>query len=136
LEAEIRRFVYVISHDNAGNLIKDDKAKYTYDAFSRYIRSYDLIASEAESARTYYHYASDEMSNITHVAEGTDVLNHYEYDAWGNTTVCEEPVENRFRFNGQQYDPITRQYYLRARFYNPENRNLPKSFIVHKTGIV
>jgi len=28
-------------------------------------------------------------------------------------------VENRFRFNGQQYDPITRQYYLRARFYNP-----------------
>ena len=85
----------------------------------RYIRGYDLIASDAESARTYYHYASDEMSSITHVAEGTDVLNHYEYDAWGNTTVCEETVENRFRFNGQQYDPITQQYYLRARFYNP-----------------
>ena len=33
--------------------------------------------------------------------------------------VCEEQVANRFRFNGQQYDPVSRQYYLRARFYNP-----------------
>ncbi len=85
----------------------------------RYIRGYDLIASDAESARTYYHYASDEMSSITHVVDGTNVLNHYEYDAWGDVTVCEEKVENRFRFNGQQYDPVTQQYYLRARYYNP-----------------
>ena len=76
-------------------------------------------------ARTCYHYSSDEMSSITHIVGSThemgadQVLNHYEYDAWGNTTVCEETVENRFRFNGQQYDPITQQYYLRARFYNP-----------------
>ena len=85
----------------------------------RYIRGYDLIASDAESARTYYHYASDEMSSITHIVGAEQILNHYEYDAWGNATVCEETVENRFRFNGQQYDPITQQYYLRARFYNP-----------------
>ena len=85
----------------------------------RYIRGYDLIASDAESARTYYHYASDEMSSITHVVDGTNVLNHYEYDAWGDVTVCEEKIENRFRFNGQQYDPVTQQYYLRARYYNP-----------------
>jgi len=86
---------------------------------SSIIRGYDLIASDAESARTYYHYASDEMSSITHVVEGTDVLNHYEYDAWGNLALCEETVENRFKFNGQQYDPVSQQYYLRARFYNP-----------------
>ncbi len=85
----------------------------------RYIRGYDLVASDAESARTYYHYASDEMGSITHVVEKDQVRNHYEYDAWGNATTCEEIVENRFRFNGQQYDPITQQYYLRARFYNP-----------------
>ena len=104
----------------------DEIAAGTKDSsIIRYIRGYDLIASDAESARTYYHYASDEMSSITHVVGvthemgGEQILNHYEYDAWGNTTVCEERVENRFRFNGQQYDPITQQYYLRARFYNP-----------------
>ncbi len=85
----------------------------------RYIRSYELIASDADSARTYYHYASDELGSITHVTAGEDILNRYEYDAWGNLTLCEETVENRFRFNGQQYDPISQQYYLRARYYNP-----------------
>ncbi|GFI24837.1 tRNA nuclease WapA [Lachnospiraceae bacterium] len=59
------------------------------------------------------------MGSITHVVEKDQVRNHYAYDVWGNATTCEEIVENRFRFNGQQYDPITQQYYLRARFYNP-----------------
>lgn len=26
---------------------------------------------------------------------------------------------DRFKFNGQQYDSVTQQYYLRARYYNP-----------------
>ena len=33
--------------------------------------------------------------------------------------VKEEAVPNRFTYYGQQIDPITQQYYLRARFYNP-----------------
>ena len=85
----------------------------------RYIRTNELLASDAESARTYYHYASDEIGNITHVVEDNHVLNHYEYDVWGNLTVCEETIENRFKYNGQQFDPISQQYYLRARYYNP-----------------
>ena len=87
----------------------------------RYIRTNSLLASDAESARTYYHYASDEMGSITHVvdSEANKILNQYEYDAWGNLTTCNEKVPNRFKFNGQQYDPITQQYYLRARYYNP-----------------
>ena len=158
-------------YDAAGNLVKDDTAAYTYDAFNRntrvetfdgniqinrydaeglrhemeengklvqfifrgtevvaeetqeekirYIRAGELLASDAESARTYYHYASDEMGSITHVTAGNEILNRYEYDAWGNAEVCEEQIANRFRFNGQQYDPVSQQYYLRARFYNP-----------------
>ncbi|MDE7275033.1 MAG: hypothetical protein K2N95_18640 [Lachnospiraceae bacterium] len=87
----------------------------------RYIRTGVLLASDVESARTYYHYASDEMGSITHVvdSENEEILNRYEYDAWGNLTTCEEKVHNRFKFNGQQYDPVSQQYYLRARYYNP-----------------
>ena len=76
---------------------------------TRYIRGYDLIASGADSVRTYYYYVSDEMGSVTHAVAGEDILNCYEYDAWGNLTLCEEKVENRFKFNGQQYDPISQQ---------------------------
>lgn len=85
----------------------------------RYIRTHELLASDAENARTYYHYASDEMGSITHVVGDGQVLNRYAYDAWGVPEAEEETVQSRFLFNGQQYDAITRQYYLRARFYNP-----------------
>ena len=89
---------------------------------NRLIRSTELIAanSSADSARTYYHDASDEMGSTTHIVdEAGAVQNRYEYDAWGNITAQEEAVPNRFKFTGQQLDPITQQYYLRARFYNP-----------------
>ena len=89
---------------------------------TRLIRSTELIArsSDGESARTYYHYASDEMGSATHIIdEAGNVQNRYEYDAWGKIEVKEEAVPNRFTYYGQQIDPITQQYYLRARFYNP-----------------
>ncbi len=86
----------------------------------RYIRGHELLASDSERARTYYHYACDEMGSITDITDchGT-VLNHYAYDAFGNRTVEEETVENRFGFAGEILDAVTGQYYLRARFYNP-----------------
>ena len=162
-------------YDNAGNLLQDDKARYSYDAFNRtvkvetfdgsiqvnhydaeglrhemeengrlvrfifhkgeavaeqeensnvvrLIRGSELIArsGDSESARTYYHYASDEMGSTTHIVdESGNVQNRYAYDAWGKIEVKEEAVPNRFTYYGQQIDPITQQYYLRARFYNP-----------------
>ena len=89
-------------------------------AHIRYIRGHELLASDSERARTYYHYACDEMGSITDITDchGT-VLNHYAYDAFGNRTVEEETVENRFGFAGEMMDAVTGQYYLRARFYNP-----------------
>ena len=99
----------VVEHEENSNVI-------------RLIRGSELIArsSDSESARTYYHYASDEMGSTTHIVdESGNVQNRYAYDAWGKIEVKEEAVPNRFTYYGQQIDPITQQYYLRARFYNP-----------------
>ena len=86
----------------------------------RLIRGSALIARNTDAARTYYHYASDEMGSTTHIVdENGNVQNRYEYDAWGNLTAQEEAIPNRFKYTGQQLDLVTQQYYLRARFYNP-----------------
>ena len=86
----------------------------------RYIRGYDILCSDSECARTYYHYVCYEGGSTSHVLDETGkVLNQYEYDAFGNLIKVQEEVNNRFLYVGQQYDAITMQYYLRARYYNP-----------------
>ena len=90
----------------------------------RFIRGYDLVASDSESARTYYHYASDEQGSITHVLGDDEngeysLKNYYEYGAFGDFREQYEEAENRFGYNGEIFDPIGGQYYLRARYYNP-----------------
>ena len=86
----------------------------------RLVRATELIARSTDAVRTYYHYASDEMGSTTHIVdENGNVQNRYAYDAWGKIKAKEETIPNRFTYYGQQVDPITQQYYLRARFYNP-----------------
>ena len=45
--------------------------------------------------------------------------NSYQYDAFGMSLGTTEKLNNRIRYTGQQYDDVTGQYYLRARYYNP-----------------
>ncbi len=102
---------------------KEVVAEKTDDEVMRYIRGLGIISSDSESARTYYHYVSDNQGSVrlilTDTANDRRLRNYYCYDAFGESIISHEDVHNRFRFNGEQYDSVTSQYYLRARFYNP-----------------
>ena len=93
------------------------------DEVMHYIRGLGIISSDSESAGTYYHYVSDNQGSVRLILTDTindrRIRNYYCYDAFGESVISHEDVHNRFRFNGEQYDPVTSQYYLRARFYNP-----------------
>ncbi len=89
-------------------------------ALLRYIRGLGIICSDSEEAKSYYHYVSDELGSTSFILDDDcNVLNQYEYDAFGNVTQSTEQISNRFLFNGEAFDAATGQYYLRARFYNP-----------------
>ncbi|MBQ5473302.1 MAG: RHS repeat-associated core domain-containing protein, partial [Lachnospiraceae bacterium] len=68
----------------------------------------------------YHYYHQNEHGDIEYIT-GKDgkIENAYTYDAFGNITNSTELIKNRYTYNGEQYDQVTQQYYLRARYYNP-----------------
>jgi len=83
------------------------------------IRGHELLSHKEVTGKSYYYVnnAHGDVVNLTD-SKGT-VVNSYKYDAFGNTVEAKEQISNRFRLAGEQFDPVTGQYYLRARFYNP-----------------
>lgn len=84
----------------------------------RIIRGAGIVASEEES--TYHYYHGNERLDVEYItSESGSIANHYVYDAFGIVVDSDEIIENRYTYNGEAYDQITGQYYLRKRFYNP-----------------
>ncbi len=83
------------------------------------IRGIELISQRDDKDNSYY-YLNNYHGDVVGLTNTLgDIVNSYSYDAFGNTLEASEQVHNRFRYSGEQYDTITNQYYLRARFYNP-----------------
>ncbi len=57
------------------------------------------------------------------------------YDAFGNNVEKAEQIPNRYQYTGQQLDPITQQYYLRARSYNPAIDRFTQEDEYHGDGL-
>ena len=96
-------------------MLSDGEISYLYDGFGRFEQ-----VTKADGSITHVINGEEkESGELPQEDVQSRVLNHYEYDAFGNTIRCEEQVHNRFRYTGEQYDPLTGQYYLRARYYNP-----------------
>lgn len=66
------------------------------------------------------YYQHDEQLNTALISDRQgEIKNSYQYDAFGAEIEASEQSPNRIRYTGQQYDGLTGQYYLRARYYNP-----------------
>lgn len=90
------------------------------DTISRYIPGYGVAAGWNREKNGYHYYHLDEQNSTAYITgRGGEIENRYEYDAFGVLQNSMEEFHNRILYTGQQYDQTSRQYYLRARFYNP-----------------
>nr|WP_241395742.1 RHS repeat-associated core domain-containing protein [Clostridium beijerinckii] len=113
---------FIFNKENV--LVETDK---DYNVISRFTRGYEVIAtdiadlSESSEANLNRHYytVDEQGSTIFITDQRQQIRNEYYYDAFGNVLEAQEEVHNRITYTGQQFDGITGQYYLRARFYNP-----------------
>lgn len=67
----------------------------------------------------YYIHQDEQLGTALVTDREGGVSNSYRYDAFGNGLESLERVPNRICYTGQQFDELTGQYYLRARYYNP-----------------
>jgi RHS repeat-associated protein len=70
-----------------------------------------------------YYYITDHQGSVLQVVDDAgNVINQYDYDAFGNI-IWEnsyEGIENRYKFQGREYDSHAGHYYYRYRTYIPE----------------
>ena len=84
---------------------------------------------------SYYH--RDEQLSTALVTDGhRNVQNSYQYDAFGMSLGTTEKLNNRIRYTGQQYDELTEQYYLRARYYNPVAGRFMQEDVYQGDGLI
>jgi RHS repeat-associated protein len=69
-----------------------------------------------------YTYASDGQGSIRQITNSAGtVTDTYDYYAFGEVLNRTGTTQNEFTYTGEQWDPNAGFYYLRARWYNPEN---------------
>jgi RHS repeat-associated protein len=84
-----------------------------------YTHGDDLISQERGGSKSYYHY--DGLGSTRALTDSSEQLtDSYTYEAFGNLTRVTGATPNSFLFAGEQFDPNSGFYYLRARYMNPE----------------
>lgn len=95
-------------------------AEMNYDGTEKcfYTRGDELISQERDGKKSYY--VHDGHGSVRALAdESGKVTDKYVYDAFGNLISSIGGTKNDFLFAGEQFDPVTGLYYLRARYMNP-----------------
>ena len=95
-------------------------AELDYDNAEKcfYTRGDELISQERDGKKSYYVY--DGHGSVRALADDSgNVTDKYVYDAFGNLISSYGSTKNDFLFAGEQFDPVTGLYYLRARYMNP-----------------
>lgn len=102
---------------------------YETDGDGKVVRQYVYsddnvrLAMKVNGKTLYYHYnAHGDVIALTD--EAGKIVAEYAYDAWGNvlknTASTEEAKANPYGYAGYTYDKEIKQYYLMARYYEPE----------------
>jgi len=114
-----RRYVY-----DRGQLIAELDAANSNHRLAEYVyetetdRPYALITGATSPSQIQY-YFQDAEGNIIGLVGGTTVKQSITYSDWGVPTVIGDTTSHLF-WKGLQYEPETRMYHMRNRWYSPE----------------
>ena len=78
-----------------------------------------LLKRNTTNQEGYYLYNGH--GDVTKIVDNSNAtLNTYAYDEYGKVLNATENIDNPFKYAGYYYDNETGNYYLQARYYNPD----------------
>ena len=87
---------------------------------AEYVFGLERVSLTRNSLKHYY--VADGQGSIRYLTDQSgNVTDTYIYYAFGDMYYQTGSTENEFQYVGEQLDPNTNFYYLRARWYNPQN---------------
>lgn len=109
---------------------KDTIIQYRYYQWGADGKPLGFIVKEQDSSgewtnKVYYYWTNHRGDVISIRDEEGKEAGSYQYDAYGNVLDESGDIskENPIRYAGYYFDSETRNYYLKARYYNPKNGN-------------
>ena len=116
--------------DEAGNQAK------TYTLGNEYAGHVSELNNSLDEYKAASYYITDEQGSIRYILDQSgEVLNFYQYSAFGETIISEETTPNRLRYNAQTEDELTGLYYLRARYYAPDIGRFTQEDVIYNDGL-
>jgi RHS repeat-associated protein len=126
----IQKNIYDVSGLRIALVENGEWSEYTYDRgniifeekgldnnYTSYVRGYNLISKETDTASFFYELnIHGDVTGITDINGAT--VNTYIYDVFGNILDETTGIDNMFMYASEQYDKLSGNYYLRARYYN------------------
>lgn len=123
--------MFLAELDEAGNQAKT----YTLgNEYAGHVSELNNSLTSENKAASYY--ITDEQGSIRYILDQSgEVLNFYQYSAFGETIISEETTPNRLRYNAQTEDELTGLYYLRARYYAPNIGRFTQEDVIYNDGL-
>ena len=90
----------------------------TASAFVDYTYGHRLISQNRTGLGSRFYLSDGQLSTRQLVSQTGLVTDTYTYDAFGGLLASTETTTNNYRYAGEQFDPNSNFYYLRARYYN------------------
>lgn len=109
LSSPIAQVLFKRVHENSGE--KEKIIKYTYGS--------SRLNQSCNEKIQFYLYDSIGRNVSSLIDDSGQVLNSYEYEAFGNRTLTNSNIKNDYQFCAEQFDEETGLIYLRNRYYDP-----------------
>ncbi|RLA08078.1 MAG: hypothetical protein DRQ54_04680, partial [Gammaproteobacteria bacterium] len=109
----------VDNNNNTGHAQVIEEFDSANSSAVKYVYGIDLINQDRAGQHSYYHVDGIRSTRLLTNSSGV-VTDRYGYDAFGELINSNGSTENSYLYTGEQFDPNSGFYYLRARYYAPQ----------------